>query len=237
MILRRRLATVALSAIALLVMVVAPAGAAPEGAEKTAVRFAGIEQNGRTLGNPKAPVTITFFHEIKCPFCMEFDRNVLPKLIKRYVRTGRVKIVAYPQVFPWGDEGVDSRRATRFAVALGQQNLYWNFIDLFYANQLSESEVYATDEFLTGLTAAIPGADSQLAFAARNTPAVKDVLKQSEQRMDAFGVSGVPSIFIAKTGIKPPKTSGDTYRYGAIQDYSNLKAFDRLIRNAEKKRK
>jgi protein-disulfide isomerase len=237
MILPRKVATSALAAVALLLVVVAPAGAAPVGAEKTAIRFAGIQQKGRTLGNPKAPVTITFIHEIKCPFCMEFDRNVLPRLIKRYVRPGRVKIVAYPQVFDWADNGVDSRRATRFAVALGQQNLYWNFIDLFYANQLSESEIYATDEFLSGLSAAIPGADSQLAFATRNTPAVKDVLKQSEQRMAAFGVFGVPSIFIAKTGIRPPKNPDDADRFSEIQNYSNLKAFDRLIRDAEKKRK
>lgn len=234
---RRKVATLALAAVALLLLVVTPAGAAPDGAEKTAIRFAGIQQHGRTLGNSRAPVTITFFHEIKCPYCMDFDRNVLPKLIKRYVRTGRVKIVAYPQVFDWTDNGADSRRATRFAVALGQQNLYWNFIDLFYANQLGETETYATDEFLAGLTAAIPGADSRLAFATRNTPAVKDVLMQSEQRMAAFGALGVPSIFIAKTGIKPPKSPDDVYRYREIQNYSNLKAFDRLIRDAEKKRK
>jgi protein-disulfide isomerase len=235
--LRRNAATVALAAAALLLLLVAPAGAAPVGAEKTAIRFAGVEQHGRTLGNSKAPVTITFFHEIKCPFCKDFDQNVLPKLIKRYVRTGRVKIVAYPQVFDWEDKGVDSRRATRFAVALGQQNLYWNFIDLFYANQLSESEAYATDEFLSGLTAAIPGADSQLAFATRNTAAVKDVLRLSDQRMAAFGLYGVPSIIIAKTGTKPPSNPAGVRRFSEIDDYSNIKEFDRLIRDAEKKRK
>jgi protein-disulfide isomerase len=234
---RRSLLSSAFSAVALLLLMATTAVAAPTGAEKTAARFAGIEQHGRTLGKPKAPVTITFFHEIKCPFCRAFDTKVLPKVIKRYVRTGRVKIVAYPQVFPWFDEGADSRRATRFAVAIGQQRLYWNFIDLFYANQLDESETYATDAYLAELAAAIPGADSQRAFAVRDTAAVGNVLLQSEARMDAFGVLGVPTLFVSKSGAKVPKNSRHLTNYERVEVWDDIKSFDSSIRKIEKRLK
>src|SRR5437879_3381099 len=53
----------------------------------------GVPQHGVTLGKPNAPVTITEFADLQCPYCGEYTRGVFPTLVTRYVRTGRVKIV------------------------------------------------------------------------------------------------------------------------------------------------
>jgi protein-disulfide isomerase len=193
----RALALLALVASCL--VVAAPAAAAPEGADKTAVRFSGIEQHGRALGNPEAPVTISFFHHLRCPFCREFDRTILPKLIKRYVRTGTVRIIAYPMAFPLGDDGKDSRAGARYALAIERQNVYWNFIDLFYANQGDELTSYTTDQFLFELTSAIPGSDAQRALTDRKSAAVANEFKQITRRAERLGVNGVPTLHVAAT--------------------------------------
>ncbi len=46
-----------------------------------------------TMGNPNAPVVIVEFGDFQCPFCRKFFVEVLPKIKKEYVETGKVFLV------------------------------------------------------------------------------------------------------------------------------------------------
>jgi protein-disulfide isomerase len=52
----------------------------------------------RVMGKPDAPVTIYEFTDFECPFCRQFFNETRPQLLKQYVDTGVVRIVArdYP---------------------------------------------------------------------------------------------------------------------------------------------
>src|SRR5271163_963861 len=52
----------------------------------------GIPQNGDTLGDPKAPVTMQYFGDLECPICKEFTLGALPTIVQQWVRTGKLKI-------------------------------------------------------------------------------------------------------------------------------------------------
>ena len=52
----------------------------------------GIPQSGIALGSPKAPVTMVEFADLQCPFCAQYERDVFPTILDRYVRTGKVKL-------------------------------------------------------------------------------------------------------------------------------------------------
>lgn len=163
-------------------------------------RLKGIPQNGLVLGNPRAPVTLVEYADLKCPFCRRFSTDIMPELVDRYVSEGRMKIEFRPQAFV-GEAAApgDSRAAATIALAAARQHKFWNFSELFYANQKEENTRYATDEFLRGLAQAIPGLNVTRAFADRDGTITQ--LDRSEAEFAAhpeFG--GTPSFLIGRGG-------------------------------------
>jgi protein-disulfide isomerase len=183
-----------------------PGQAALGGAEVSA-RFKGIPQHGLELGNPKAPVTMVEVADLKCPICDSYMRSAFPTLVDRYVRTGKVKMVMQLQTFV-GEASApgDSQRAARMALATGQQNRLWDFVDVFYLNQQDENSSYATDGFLTKLGAAVPGLDVRRAMSARASPAVTNQLRQADALFKKYGFTGTPSFLLGKNGRLSPFT-------------------------------
>ena len=49
-----------------------------------------------TIGVPNAPIVIEEYSDFTCPHCAHFSLDVLPKLYKDYIKTGKVKFVFKP---------------------------------------------------------------------------------------------------------------------------------------------
>ena len=96
------------------------------------------------LGNPSAPVTIQEFVDPQCPYCQEFETQVLPSLVNDYVRTGKVKI----QMEPWAFIGPDSIVGQAAELAAAQQNKIFNFAEVLYDNQREENTGWITTSML-----------------------------------------------------------------------------------------
>src|SRR5690606_602302 len=94
-------------------------------------RFAGVPQDGIALGAPAAPFTLIEFADLQCPFCAVYARDVLPTIIDRYVRPGKLRLELNLLTFL----GEDSIRAGRVAAAAAQQDRLWTFTDAFFAEQ------------------------------------------------------------------------------------------------------
>jgi protein-disulfide isomerase len=194
----QQLGAIAAFAVALVVVliVVSQGGSDSSGSAPDKGLFNGIAQDGTALGDPNAPFTLVEFGDPQCPFCAEYDRSVLPTVVKDYVRPGKVRLEFQPLTFI----GPDSEVAARFAVALGQQNHFWNFIDLMYHNQQTENSGYVTNDFLTGLADQIPGADAKKALAAQGSSEITDVLDKAKSAAQDAGISSTPSFLIGPTG-------------------------------------
>jgi protein-disulfide isomerase len=150
----------------------------------------GIPQSGITLGSPKAPVTMIEFADLQCPFCAEYQRDVFPAILKRYVRTGKVRLELRLLRFI----GPDSDRLARAAVAAGGQNRMWQFVDLAYQRQGHENSGYATDDFINSLAAGA-GVDKLDAGAT-----AEQQVNRSEQAARTLGIDSTPSFLIGPTG-------------------------------------
>ncbi len=125
--------------------------------------FRGIPQHGNVLGSPKAPVTVVEYVDLQCPFCQEFETKAMPTLLSRYVRSGKVKIEARPIAFI----GPDSERGRAGALAAGEQNRLFNYMQLLYLNQGTENTGWLDDAMATAAAASIPGLDVHAWSSAR----------------------------------------------------------------------
>jgi protein-disulfide isomerase len=159
----------------------------------------GIPQSGNTLGNPNAPVTLQYFGDLECPICKDFTLGALPKIIQKYVRTGKVKI-EYRSMETATRERETFQTQQIAALAAGKQSLMWHFIELFYHEQGEEGTGYVTERYLQGLAAQVPGLNLSNWSAARNEPAFANQMITDAQAANQAGFTGTPSFLVGKTG-------------------------------------
>jgi protein-disulfide isomerase len=169
--------------------------AAVDGAS-TEQLLSGIQQTGTTLGDPGAAVTLVEFADPQCPFCQQFDTEILPSLVDTYVRNGDVQIVY--KTFPF--IGEDSEKASRAIHAAADQGKAWNVVDLLYKNQGGENEGWVSDELLAAIGAAVPGLDAEKWLADMDAPAAADAVASDVDAAQAAGVDGTPYFQIGATG-------------------------------------
>jgi protein-disulfide isomerase len=159
----------------------------------------GIPQSGNTLGDPNAPVTLRYFGDLECPICKEFTLQVLPTLIPKYVRTGKLRIEYHsletatrePEVFKTQQEA---------AYAAGKQNLGWYFIETFYHEQGEEDSGYVNEKYLQGIASQVPGLNLADWTAARSEPTYANEVAADAQAANQAGFTGTPSFELGKTG-------------------------------------
>ncbi|HEY7829161.1 MAG TPA: thioredoxin domain-containing protein [Solirubrobacteraceae bacterium] len=180
----------------------------PHAAEVQA-RFTGIPQKGAELGSSTAPVTLQEYADLQCPFCRQYTLSVFPSLVRKYVREGKLRM----EFHNFDIIGPDSIKASKMAMAAGQQNLLWQYADLFYNNQQQENSGYVTDQFLTQIGSGVKGLNVNKALTERFSPTVEGKVNNDNQLARVYGsqyanlpvpgFNGTPSFLLYKTGTTP----------------------------------
>jgi protein-disulfide isomerase len=178
--------------------------------------LAGIPQEGTRLGAAKAPVVMETFIEMQCSFCREYELQVLPRLVARYVRSGELQMRARVVSFL----GSDSQRGARLVLAAGLQDRLWNATASSFERQGPENSGYVTDPFLREI-AADAGLDVERAMADRESDPVRAALQRAQQRFRRAGLTGAPSFLIGPANGPLHLASGNYFHprviEGAIQ--------------------
>ena len=175
--------------------------------------LAGIPQRGFELGRAGAPATLVEFADPQCPFCGTFARDVLPTLVRRYVREGRLGVRLELLTFL----GSDSERIGHLAAAAALQNRGWDLIELAYENQGDEGSGYATGEYLRRIAAATPGLDAGTALRQSQTEAAGRILDSATARAAALGVDSTPRFFLERLGKAPREVRPAELTPGAFE--------------------
>jgi protein-disulfide isomerase len=152
----------------------------------------GVPQSGQVLGESGAPVTVIEYGDPQCSSCKFFSENVAPEMISSEVRPGNVKYEFRPFLII----GPDSKPAIRAALAAGEQNRFWQFLQLFYLNQGGENSGYVTDSFLTGIAKAAGVPDLTKWNQDRNASTWDTTIQQGSSQANSFGFTGTPSIVV-----------------------------------------
>jgi protein-disulfide isomerase len=178
----------------------------------------GIPQNGNTLGNPNAPVTLQYFGDLECPICKEFTLGALPPIIQKWVRTGKVKI-EYRSLETATREQEVFKTQQVAALAAGKQKKMWNFLETFYHEQGEEGSGYVTESYLQGLAQQVPGLNLTTWTNDRADAALLNQVATDAQAANNAGFTGTPSFLIGKTGGTPNKLE-----YSSLSDPSPFNA-------------
>ncbi len=183
------------------------------GVEEVTTLFDGIPQSGLTIGKDTAPVTITEFLDMQCPFCAQASINTVPSLVTRYVKSGQVKLVMQPLGFI----GPDSERGALAVIAAGDQKAAAQMAELLFRNQGAENGGWLSDDMVKKAAAALT-LDTGKLDDARGGSAAKKAFDASVAAGKTGNVQSTPTF----------KVKGSKGEY-TIRDASNLGEFDQAI--------
>jgi protein-disulfide isomerase len=158
-------------------------------------RFADVPQDGSVIGRRDAPFTLLEFADLQCPFCARFDRTVLPVVIERFVRPGRLRVELRPISFL----GPGSSAGAAATLAAGEQDRMWEYADVFYRNQGAENSGYVTRAFL-GRVAEAAGLDAARWRRDLAAPAVAAALDANTRSARTARIGGTPNFRLGRTG-------------------------------------
>jgi protein-disulfide isomerase len=82
------------------------------------------------------------------------------------------------------------------ALAAGEQQRGWDYIELFYHEQGDETTSYVTDSYLSGLAEQVPGLKYSQWSTARHSQALAGQVAADQQAATAAGYNSTPTIVI-----------------------------------------
>lgn len=145
-----------------------------------------------TLGQKDAPVLLVEFADLQCPFCREFAATSWPDIVKRYIRTGKVRM----ELRLLNILGEDSVKANKAVMAAALQDRMWDASMRFYDVQGQEGSGYVNDRFLRGVLDGIRDFDAERAMRDRTSPEVAEELQAVHSMQSRYAVHSTPTLMI-----------------------------------------
>lgn len=90
--------------------------------------------NANAVGDPNAPVVILGFSDFGCSHCGVFAQTTGEEIIQNYVATGQVYFVYHSVGSLLGNP--NSTATAEAAYCAGDQNKFWEYHDILFANQV-----------------------------------------------------------------------------------------------------
>ena len=188
-----------------LVAAFAPAALAQRRTQTETVDVAQLMQPGPLgdvwLGKADAPVTIVEYASLTCGHCATFHTGTLPELKKKYIETGKVRLVFREFALNQLDAAVYmlTRCALNADGKAGEgvdQARYFALIDVFFQQQRNWAFGGNPLEAVTAITRQAGMTQAQFE-ACLNNQSILDALNATRERAaSAFGVESTPTFFV-----------------------------------------
>jgi protein-disulfide isomerase len=179
----------------------------------------GIPQDGTRLGNPKAPVTMTYYGDLQCPVCQAFTLNGFKELVAKDVRAGKVQVVYKALQTATRDQQTFQLQQVA-ALAAGQQQRFWNYAELFYHEQGQEDSGYVNESYLDSLAGQVPGLNMSTWRNDRNSSSLGSQISTDANQASAVGANATPTLVFKGPKGQAQPVSGDI-PYGSLQQTIN----------------
>lgn len=155
-----------------------------------------LRADDEVRGDPNAPVTLLEYSDFTCGFCEKFFHETFPRLLTRYIDTGKVRFVY--RDFPRSPSGpaLHSAMAARCA---GDQNAYWPMHDRLF-NAGRNFDMFTLQEIAKDLDLDM----DQFSECLESQPHLEDIY---QDRMDGgkLGIRGTPGFILFLTDLSRGK--------------------------------
>ncbi|MDE1985354.1 MAG: GatB/YqeY domain-containing protein [Alphaproteobacteria bacterium] len=158
-----------------------------------------LYEHDRTLGNPKAPITVLEYAAPACPHCSHFDQTIFPLVKKNYIDTGKVFYIF--RVFPINPADPAAEAIARCLPA----DKYFQFIDLLFRNQPKWDPEYGVTDVRGGLIqlARVYGMSAEKVDQCIADKSEQDRINQVAQDGETkYNIQGVPTFIINGTEVQ-----------------------------------
>ncbi|MGB1360758.1 MAG: thioredoxin domain-containing protein [Alphaproteobacteria bacterium] len=153
----------------------------------------GAKANGivRTLGHETAPVVIQEFSSLTCPYCAKFHKEIYPELVKKYVETGKVRIVY--RNYPLDNVAM---AAAMLGLSIDKRK-YFAYLQYAYQNQtqLTQTPLQTLHKWanMAGLSKA------QTDKILKNNNLLNAIVADMKKIDKIYNLKGTPLIYIGTT--------------------------------------
>jgi len=148
-----------------------------------------VQPGDHVLGDPKAPITVIEYASLTCSHCAHFHTQILPEIKKKWIDTGKVKLVY--RDFPLDQVAA---KAAQIAECAGNDK-YFGVIDIIFRGQpqwLTGADPLA--ELAKPLRIAGMGENEIKACLAND--AMSNAVINDYKAGEAMGVNSTPTLFI-----------------------------------------
>ena len=178
--------------------------------------------NDNTMGNPDAPVVIEEFSDFACSHCADFSMGTAERLVQDYVTTGKVYFISRSV----GDllNNPNTQTAAVASYCAADQNMYWEYHDLIYANQgiLFYGGVTYIDNYLIAFADTLSLDKNKFEDCLKDDNN-HDRMLQDRKDAQSVGINATPSFLINGTMVQGnlPYEQFQAYIEGALSIVSN----------------
>lgn len=162
-----------------------------------------LQADGNAIGDPNAPVLVEVFEDFQCPACKDYTQRIETLIISTYVASGEVYYVF--RQFPFMDDRAvtnESQNAAIASLCAGEQDEFWNYHDMLYANFRGQNSGGFSVRRLNAF-AEILGLNVDEFNACLESGRYQEQINLDFQDGRGRGVTGTPSVFVNGEQITP----------------------------------
>lgn len=90
--------------------------------------------DGLSMGNPEATIVVEEYSDFQCPYCKQFSDELESAIVKDFIEPGKV----FFKYIPFRVIGPESDSAASAAYCAAEQNKFWEYHDILFANHTGE---------------------------------------------------------------------------------------------------
>jgi protein-disulfide isomerase len=170
--------------------VAAIAAKAPEATVDVAKLMTAGTLKDLAIGKDGAKVTIVEYASMTCPHCKHFHETTLPEITKKYLDTGKARLILREYPF-------DPRAAAAFMLArCAPEDKYYPMVSVLFQQQQSWAAADDAQAALLQISKLAGFSEESFKACLTNQKLLDDVNASRERASKDFGVESTPTFFI-----------------------------------------